>query len=81
MHLRVNPNTVNHAYIELERAGVLTTARSRGTFVAEAARQPDAELRTARLRDIARRALGEARAAGFDGRQLTDAITAVAKRK
>lgn len=33
--LTVNPNTVARAYRELEAAGVLTTRRGSGTFVAE----------------------------------------------
>lgn len=79
VHLRVNPNTVNRAYIELEREGVLITARGRGTFVAAGARRADPDVRRARLRDVARRALGEARAAGFDTRELLKAITTAAR--
>lgn len=33
--LAVNPNTVQHAYQELERLGVTVTRRGQGTFVAE----------------------------------------------
>ncbi len=33
--LVVNPNTVMHAYAELEREGVVATRRGLGTFVAE----------------------------------------------
>lgn len=35
MELTVNPNTIARAYQELERDGVITTVRGRGTFVAE----------------------------------------------
>jgi GntR family transcriptional regulator len=80
VHLQINPNTVNRAYIELEREGVLITARGRGTFVATGKRRIDPELRRARLRETARRALGEARAAGFDADELVKAIAAVAKK-
>ena len=80
VHLSINPNTVNRAYMELERAGVLVTARGRGTFVADHARKPDQQLRRARLRDIATRAIGEARAAGFAAVELSDAIAALLKR-
>jgi GntR family transcriptional regulator len=34
LQLRVNPNTVSHAYQELEREGVVETRRGAGTFVA-----------------------------------------------
>ena len=77
VHLGVNPNTVNRAYIELEREGVVTTARGRGTFVASQSARPDADLQSARLRDIARRALGEARSLGFHGRELIATFTTV----
>jgi len=33
--LVVNPNTVAHAYRELESAGIVTTSRGLGTYVAE----------------------------------------------
>lgn len=40
--LSVNPNTVQKAYRELERAGFVYTASGRGTFVSEKAKiQPD----------------------------------------
>ncbi|MGQ9468144.1 MAG: GntR family transcriptional regulator [Anaerolineae bacterium] len=51
--LGINYNTVARAYLELERAGVITTQRGRGTFVAGT---PD-ESQRARLRQEALRAL------------------------
>ena len=60
--------------MELEREGVLVTARSRGTFVSNGARRLDPQLRRARLADIARRAIVEARAAGFTEPDLVKAI-------
>ena len=77
VHLGVNPNTVNRAYMELERDGALTTSRGRGTFVADRRDAPDSELQSARLRDIARRALGEARSLGFHGQELIAAYAAI----
>ncbi|MFZ5640712.1 MAG: GntR family transcriptional regulator [Bacillota bacterium] len=35
LELTINPNTVAKAYQELERDGVITTVRGRGTFIAE----------------------------------------------
>lgn len=77
VHLGVNPNTVNRAYMELEREGVLTTGRGRGTFVSDRRHSPNADLQAARLRDIARRAAGEARALGFTRSELTAALRAL----
>lgn len=68
--LRINPNTVNRAYIELEREGVLHTFRGRGTFVAEARADNDGALRHRRLHEIAARALGEAIGLGYLASQL-----------
>jgi len=81
IHLQINPNTVNRAYMELEREGVLITARGRGTFVGTGARRMEPEARRARLRDVARRSLAEAAAAGFDARELLRAITSVARKE
>lgn len=80
VHLGVNPNTVNRAYIDLERDGVLVTARGRGTFAAEREARPDRELQGARLRDIARRAAGEVRALGFSVAELAAALDALSDR-
>jgi len=33
--LRINPNTVARAYLELDREGVISTQQGRGTFVSE----------------------------------------------
>jgi GntR family transcriptional regulator len=81
VHLEINPNTVNRAYIELEREGVLITARGRGTFVASGTRRADPEVRRARLREVARRALGEARAAGFDTPDLLRTISSLSRKE
>lgn len=74
VRLAINPNTVNHAYAELERDGVLATRRGRGTFIAGRASAADAAGQAARLNDIARRALGEAKSFGFDTDDLVAAI-------
>jgi GntR family transcriptional regulator len=80
VHLQINPNTVNRAYMELEREGVLVTARSRGTFVSDGVRRSDPELRRARIEEIARTAVAEARTAGFTPPELVKAITASTRR-
>ena len=78
--LEINPNTVNRAYADLEREGVLTSRRGRGTFVSD--RKPvaaDLSMQRARIRDISRRALGEALALGFTADELIDSISRVAR--
>ena len=49
----VNPNTVARAYRELERDGVVSTQKGRGSFIAERARlDADRELKTHLGRDM-----------------------------
>ena len=79
VNLEINPNTVNRAYADLERDGVLTSRRGRGTFISDRARPTDVSAQRTRLRDIARRALGEARAFGFRVEELVDAVGRVAR--
>ena len=79
--LRIDVNTVRHAYDELERAGAVTLIRGRGSFVAEPAaalQGPDHEAEAERL---ARQVLAAAAAAGVDPRALAQKITALAAAK
>jgi GntR family transcriptional regulator len=59
--LVVNPRTVLQAYRELEREGVIYVKRGQGTFVAPGVRADRAGL----ARDVAKRALREARRHGL----------------
>jgi GntR family transcriptional regulator len=79
VNLEINPNTVNRAYADLEREGVLTSRRGRGTFINDGGRPADLTAQKARIRDIARRALGEARALGFLVHELIETIGSVAR--
>ncbi len=72
--LSINPNTVNRAYTELERDGIVHSTRGRGTFIAEPAPKAGAGKRKDRLDDVAKRALAEARAFGFTVDELVSAI-------
>lgn len=72
--LSINPNTVNRAYSELERDGVLTSHRGRGTFIAEPAKSAGTTKQRDRLMDVSRRALGECEAYGFTADELIEAI-------
>jgi GntR family transcriptional regulator len=73
--LRVNPNTVQQAYRELERAGIIYTRRGQGTFVAS----PGGGERELLLRDVADRALKDARRYGIEPHELADAILRAAE--
>ena len=73
--LRVNYNTVARAYLDLDRDGVISTERGRGTFVVGV---PDVEqaarLRAEKLHSIVRTALDEARRLGYARRETEGAV-------
>jgi GntR family transcriptional regulator len=75
--LAVNPRTVLQAYQELERQGVVYVRRGQGTFVAPGAQPPRGE-RRALARELARRALIEARRDGLGVEELLETIREVA---
>lgn len=67
--LRVNPNTVQHAYRELEREGLIHVRRGQGSFIAAGA----ASATSQRVRhDVA---LSASRAAASAGMSVQDLIT------
>ncbi|MFQ5885904.1 MAG: GntR family transcriptional regulator [Anaerolineae bacterium] len=73
--LRVNPNTVVHAYHELDSQGVISTQQGRGTFIAQ---RPDegrlAAMRRDRLRAIMGNALLEALSLGYEAGEIRGAF-------
>lgn len=75
--LLVNPRTVSQAYRELEREGVVYVRRGQGTFVAPGV-HPDQRERLALGREVAKRALLEARRSGLGVEDLLIFIREVA---
>ena len=76
--LVVNPRTVSQAYQELEREGVVYVQRGQGTFVSPAMRRGGGERRRTLAREMAKRALLEARRNGIDAEELVMAIQKLA---
>jgi GntR family transcriptional regulator len=79
--LKVNPNTIQHAYRELERAGIVYVRRGRGTFVAKTALLPaghDRRRQSLVARQVAERALRDAFRHGLVASDLIAAIRDVA---
>ena len=72
--LKVDLNTVQRAYAELERQGVLTTVRGRGTFVVKAPPPIDPAQRKAAVDGLAQRTIASAQSAGVDPREVGRAI-------
>ena len=72
--LRVNPSTVASAYRALEGEGLVTMRWGRGPVVAE--RSPSADDRAALVRQVAERALRDARRHGISPDELAEAVRA-----
>jgi GntR family transcriptional regulator len=74
--LRVNPATVAEAYRALEGDGLVTMRWGRGPVVSD--RSPAPADRAALVRQVAERALRDARRHGVSAHELADAIEAAA---
>ena len=78
--LKVNANTVQHAYRTLEQEGVVYVKRGLGTFVAAAARDAGRGRPAQLARQIAERALREAFRHGLLASDLMAALDEIAPR-
>jgi GntR family transcriptional regulator len=79
--LRIDLNTVRHAYEDLERAGAIVLRRGLGSFVAEAGPTTDAAARTRDLDVLAGQVLSLAAAAGVDPLILAERVAGLARPK
>jgi len=79
--LRVDLNTVRHAYDDLERASAISLERGRGSFVTAAPPVIDPPARAAQTDDLARQILATVAAQGLDPVALAERITALAQSK
>ena len=75
--LRINPNTVQQAYRELEREGVVHVKRGLGTFVSQVAERRSERHELAR--SLATRALREAHRHGLSADELVEAVRQTAR--
>lgn len=74
--LGVNPNTVQQAYRELEREGLVQVRRGQGTFVSDL--EMNGAERRLLVRGVAKRALLDAHRNGADPAELIEAIREIA---
>jgi len=79
--LKIDLNTVRHAYDELERMGAITLVRGRGSFVAQPPPAMGVRAQTVQIDSVAKQVLATATAAGIDPVALADRIKALAKQK
>jgi GntR family transcriptional regulator len=75
--LKIDLNTVQRAYAELERDGVLAKQRGVGTFVTEAAPPRNAKKQ---VQDLAHRVAAQAKSQGIALDDLAEALTRLAGR-
>jgi GntR family transcriptional regulator len=79
--LKVDLNTVRHAYDELERLGAVVLVRGRGSFVAEPPPAMEGAAHETQTDNLARQTLAAAAALGVDPTALTQRIAALAADK
>jgi GntR family transcriptional regulator len=79
--LKIDLNTVRHAYDELERMGAIKLVRGRGSFVAEPPPPMGARAQASQIDSLAKQTLATAVAAGIDPTALADRIKALTKQK
>ena len=79
--LKVDLNTVRHAYDELERLGAITLIRGRGSFVAKPPPIMGARAQQAQADGLAKQVLATAATMGIDPIVVADRIRALAKQK
>jgi len=79
--LKVDLNTVRHAYDELERFGAITLVRGRGSFVAKPPPAMGARAQQAEADSLAKQVLATAATLGIDPIAVADRIRALAKQK
>jgi GntR family transcriptional regulator len=75
--LKIDLNTVRHAYDALARTGALIVRPARGTFVAEHPPPLDLSTDARRLADLTHLTIASARAAGIDPVELAQRILAI----
>jgi GntR family transcriptional regulator len=79
--LKIDLNTVRHAYDALARTGALTIQPARGTFVSNQPPPVDHPDQSGRIEDLASRTIAAARAAAIDPTELAHRIIAIQKQQ
>ncbi len=77
--LKVDLNTVRHAYEDLEQAGAIVMRRARGTFVAERPPAADQAQQAQRLLSFSQQVIAMATAAGLNAADVAQQITQTLK--
>lgn len=77
VNLTINLHTVAHAYAELEREGLLTIQRGRGTFITDGHHQDQLEdLRAQKLQALVENLFVEVLSLGYEPDEIEQALVA-----
>jgi GntR family transcriptional regulator len=79
--LKVDLNTVRHAYDELERSGVIVILRARGTYVSERPPPVDVAQKARKVRALAHQFIALATSSGIDPADVANELLKVAKQR
>src|SRR3954462_11959728 len=79
--LKIDLNTVRHAYDALARTGAITIQPARGSFVAEKVSLADLSAQAECLDDLAHRTIASARSNGFNPIDVAQRIVAIEQEK
>jgi GntR family transcriptional regulator len=79
--VKVDLNTVRHAYDELERVGAITLVRGRGSFVAKPPPAMGVRAQQNQTDSLAKQVLATAAAMGIDPLAVADRMKALVKQK
>ena len=79
--LKVDLNTVRHAYTDLEQTGAIVILRARGTYVAERPPPIDETRQAKRVESLAQQAIAMSNAAGVDPIDVAQEILHISKRQ
>ncbi len=77
--LKVDLNTVRHAYDELEQTGTIVVRRARGTYVADSPPPLDRAAERRRLQTLGLQFMAQVKAAGFSATELIQELQRLAR--
>ena len=78
--LKVDLNTVRHAYGDLEKTGAIVIRRARGTYVADRPPPVDSDRYAKRVAEVAQQVIAIANVAGVEADDVAQQILQVSKR-
>lgn len=81
VELKVDLNTVRHAYDELEQTGAIFVLRARGTYVSERPPPVDEARQARKVQSLAHQAIALAASAGVDASEVAQQILQLTKRQ